>query len=241
MEAAAEYTISEKQLEANRANAQKSTGPRTAEGKRRSALNAVRLGLTAHVSIMSEPDREAAEAFIQPILEGLAPVGPVETQYARLFATCQHRLNRIASLEDNLFSLGILEGRADDYDLDHAEIHDAACQAKAYRDHPGAFDRLSVYGQRLHNQADRALKQLQTLQQARKAEAKADLQRAVDLYKLFKMNEQPFDPQQNGFVYSGQQVAAEVQRQYLDSAAATAQKVEYNRERFERNHWEMAA
>ena len=82
MEAAAEYAISEKQLEANRANAQKSTGPRTAEGKRRSALNAVRHGLTAHVSIMSEPDREAAEAFIQPILEELAPVGPVEMQYA---------------------------------------------------------------------------------------------------------------------------------------------------------------
>ena len=241
MEAAAEYAISEKQLEANRANAQKSTGPRTAEGKRRSALNAVRHGLTAHVSIMSEPDREAAEAFIQPIREELAPVGPVETQYARLFATCQHRLNRIASLEDNLFSLGILEGRADDYDLDHAEIHDAACQAKAYRDHPGAFDRLSVYGQRLHNQADRALKQLQTLQQARKAEAKADLQRAVDLYKLFKMNEQPFDPQQNGFVYSSQEVAAEVQRQYLDSAAEIAKGTRYNRELFEKRDWEMAA
>ena len=162
-------------------------------------------------------------------------------QYARLFATCQHRLNRIASLEDNLFSLGILEGRADDYDLDHAEIRDAACQAKAYRDHPGAFDRLSVYGQRLHNQADRALKQLQTLQQARKAEAKADLQRAVDLYKLFKMNEQPFDPQQNGFVYSSQEVAAEVQRQYLDSAAEIAKGTRYNRELFEKRDWEMAA
>ena len=55
------------------------------------------------------------------------------------------------------------------------------------------------------------------------------------------MNEQPFDPQENGFVYSARQVAAEVQRQYLDSAAATAQKAEYNRERFERWHHEMAA
>ena len=39
-------TISEKQLEANRRNAQRSTGPRTGEGKKVSALNARRHNLT---------------------------------------------------------------------------------------------------------------------------------------------------------------------------------------------------
>ncbi len=39
--------VSEKQLAANRRNAQKSTGPRTAEGKTRVSMNAMKHGLSA--------------------------------------------------------------------------------------------------------------------------------------------------------------------------------------------------
>ncbi len=52
--------LSDKQLAANRANAEKSTGPRTVEGKNRSRLNALRHNLTGQVTTLTDPDRLAA-------------------------------------------------------------------------------------------------------------------------------------------------------------------------------------
>ncbi len=55
--------ISEKQLEANRRNAQNSTGPKTAGGKAKSSRNNLRHGLTGHINILPTEDREAHDAF----------------------------------------------------------------------------------------------------------------------------------------------------------------------------------
>ena len=98
--------ISEKQLEANRRNAQRSTGPGTQEGKRISALNARRHHLTGQVTTMTDADRIMHDAFSASIVESLAPEGAMETQLAHRIATDSWRLNRISAVEDNLFALG---------------------------------------------------------------------------------------------------------------------------------------
>src|SRR3974377_2247409 len=52
-----------KQIEANRRNALKSTGPTSTEGKERSRCNAVRHGLTAETIIADLEDAEDYQAF----------------------------------------------------------------------------------------------------------------------------------------------------------------------------------
>jgi hypothetical protein len=79
--------VSEKQIAANRRNAQRSTGPRTEEGKNVAALNARRHHLTGQVTTMTEADRIMHDAFSASIIDNLAPEGAMETQLAQRIAT----------------------------------------------------------------------------------------------------------------------------------------------------------
>src|SRR6202167_3547652 len=100
---------SEKQIEANRANAQQSKGPTTDAGRKRSRLNALRHGLTGQVTTMTEEDRAAHDTLSKALMKDLAPEGAMETQLAQRVATDSWRLNRASAIEDNLFALGQLQ------------------------------------------------------------------------------------------------------------------------------------
>jgi hypothetical protein len=56
-------TVSERKLQANRANAKKSTGPRTARGKARSRRNAVRHCLTSRIVMFDPQGRLSCSPF----------------------------------------------------------------------------------------------------------------------------------------------------------------------------------
>jgi hypothetical protein len=67
----------DKQIKANRQNAQKSTGPKTAEGKAAVSQNAIKHGLFTDSVVTGETEAEYA-AFQSELLAELAPRGVVE-------------------------------------------------------------------------------------------------------------------------------------------------------------------
>ena len=102
----------EKQIAANRANARKSTGPKTAVGKLKSSRNAYRHGLSC--SLRLDPVTSAKADAIARALVGDHP-SEEELRLAAAFAAAQLELQRIRSTRADLIAK---------VDLDHPDIHE---------------------------------------------------------------------------------------------------------------------
>src|SRR5579863_1086125 len=94
-----------KQFEANRANARKSTGPITEEGKQRSRCNAVRHGLTAETVIGALEDAEDYKGFEAAITADYNAQSAVERELVLRLASLLWRLRRATTMETGLFEI----------------------------------------------------------------------------------------------------------------------------------------
>jgi hypothetical protein len=94
-----------RQLEANRHNALKSTGPKTADGKQRSRRNALRHGFTAETVIEPLESPEEYRAFEDAIVSEYLPQTPVEQELVHRIASLFWRLRRATSIEAGLLRM----------------------------------------------------------------------------------------------------------------------------------------
>src|ERR1022692_3001097 len=92
-----------KQIEANRRNALKSTGPITPEGKDRSRGNAIRHGLTAETVIAALEDAEDYQAFEAAVTADYDAESAVERELVLRLASVLWRLRRATGIETALF------------------------------------------------------------------------------------------------------------------------------------------
>src|SRR5450631_3474083 len=92
-----------KQIETNRRNALKSTGPTTPEGKRHSRCNAVRHGLTAETVIAALEDCEDYQAFEAAVISDYDVESAVERELVLRLASVLWRLRRATGIESALF------------------------------------------------------------------------------------------------------------------------------------------
>jgi hypothetical protein len=184
--------------EINRANAQHSTGPRTPEGKQRSALNALRHGLTGQTVVMPSDDLEAYRQHIQAFVDEYHPQGATETQLVQSLADAAWRLNRVAVLETNLLTHDIVYQDFPNHESTH-EMREAIAIAAALDSHTRALSALSLHGQRLARQFEKTLALLKETQAAR---LKAR-ERALEMHQD---KQEACHPAEDGFVFSNQEI-----------------------------------
>ena len=95
---------SDKQAEANRRNALKSTGPKTPEGKDAVRLNAVKHGLLAQDILLPGEDEAALKALGERMRTELQPVGELESLLVERIIAAQWRLRRLGRVETGIFA-----------------------------------------------------------------------------------------------------------------------------------------
>ena len=131
--------ISEKKIEANRRNAQLSTGPKTLEGKERVARNALKHGLLARDVIIVAGDGKENEAEFHQLLDDLyddhEPVGPIEHMLVQNMAVNRWRKWRVLRAE-----MGAIRALLDNVTLERARA--LAGKVKSQQDYKEGYDHL---------------------------------------------------------------------------------------------------
>jgi hypothetical protein len=94
-----------RQIEANRRNALRSTGPKTESGKQVSRCNALRHGLTAETIICVLEDADDYKAFEAGITADYDAQSAVERELVLRLASILWRLRRATAMETGLFEI----------------------------------------------------------------------------------------------------------------------------------------
>ena len=97
-------SVSERKLRANKSNAQKSTGPRTPLGTRRSSANATSHGLFCQPCLLPGEDAHDFLGFRHGLLTSLHPLNPAELLLADAFVSARWRLLRLRKAEQVLYA-----------------------------------------------------------------------------------------------------------------------------------------
>jgi hypothetical protein len=148
----------DKQIAANRANASKSTGPRTLIGKAVSSRNHSRHDLLAKSFVLKSECPERFETFVESFYAEYNPSTPTEIALVDTMATARWRLIRMSNLEAAIIDY--------EYDADSADLDTPARTTLAYRrasDAGRSIELMNRAETRLQNQFNSALDRLRRI------------------------------------------------------------------------------
>jgi len=195
----------------NAGNAQKSTGPRTEAGKQRSSLNALRHGLTGHVVVLPTEDLTAYQSHLKRFVDQFQPKGALEDQLVQSLGDTTWRLNRVPATEATFLTLAA-EDQLDSVRTNEPRAVGALALAQAFHHQSQALANISIYEQRLARLFDRTLKQLWEIQAERREHERRQMNDAAEILEMHQERDIPYDPAQDGFVFSTAEIQAFIQR-----------------------------
>ena len=161
---------SQSQIDANRRNAQKSTGPKTQEGKDKSRRNGLQHGLTAKTCMLEDEDPEALVDLLNEIREKFNPQDTDEDFLIERMAKARFKYNRIMPIEAAIYNLRLSVDRTPKEITEALGVNGQ--RAWAYmRDANGgnALSKLARYETSLLREYDRSRQELEKLQKIRAA------------------------------------------------------------------------
>jgi len=208
-------------------------GPRTPEGKARSAINALRHGLSGRIVVLPSEDMGLYLKFSKELVDSLYPETPLERELAQTVADGYWRLKRFRTVEEGMLAMGHYE-KEGDFDAECPEIHSSFTAAKAFRANSQAFVNLSIYEQRIQRGIEKSMKQLREVQTERKERRKAEMAEVLRLRDFNKMQNLPYEPMVDGFVYSSSEIEVEANRRDRREQARVAQYVNFNYAEFQK-------
>jgi hypothetical protein len=199
----------EAQINANRLNAQKSTGPTSLAGKAASSLNALKSGIDAWSHIIPGEDPAELEALTAAFLLHFHPSDPNQLALVDTLISTEWIQRRLRRIEAQLWNYRV---ECLDKNLSHADFIDASIQhnsplGHAFHDALDPFTRIQRRIEGTNRMYLRTLKALQDLQAAAAVEQASEPDTPVS-ESPSPLPTQPL-PQQIGFVPQNAPASAE--------------------------------
>ena len=196
------------QVEANRANAQFSTGPSSPAGKLKVSHNALKTGLTGRTILLPSDDVAAYEKFTAVTYNKWQPATDEEKLLVQSIVDTEWRLLRIPTLESGLYALGRNELAAECAHEQDPQNRAAALDALIYRTYRKDLSNLALQENRLNRQLAKHTAQLAQLQSDRELLVNLRRNEAMVAFQKAKIAKQPFDAAVFGFEFSNEYLSA---------------------------------
>ena len=159
--------VSEKQLAANRANAQQSTGPKDTSQTR---FNGIKHGLTALHALLPWEHKEDLEAVLEGFEARYLPTDTCERLLVKNAAQAYWRLERSLRVEAGIFET-VGQAEVERSGLDRSDMHAGHLEAISFIQAESIMDRYRRYDAHLQRAFDKALARVEQMASLRKPDA----------------------------------------------------------------------